>query len=148
MCKSHLMLHMPVASFPTLVLLLKARPLTPFYTLFTICTIYTYICNVFDFFMKLRNEQTSFTETVMTLCSTGRGDIKRWLSPCCLYVLGSRSCLLSLMPCSAATATMWSRAFMWLSIFTTSFNSSLVVRRSTSDIPRLLRCSVLARWAR
>lgn len=40
-----------------------------------------------------------------------------------LYI--SRSCLMSLMPCSAATLRMWSSAFMWTSIFTASLIRSL-----------------------
>lgn len=55
---------------------------------------------------------------------------KRWMKGCCshvlLYGLASRSSLISLMPCSAATVMMWSRAFMWPNIFTTSLTRSLL----------------------
>lgn len=43
-----------------------------------------------------------------------------------LYGFASRSSLMSLMPCSAATAMMWSRAFMWPNIFTASLTRSLL----------------------
>lgn len=64
---------------------------------------------------------------------------------CCLaYDLTSNRGLMSLMPCSAATLMMWSRAFMRPNILTTSRTCSLEVRRSTSDALKLLRCKELA----
>lgn len=43
------------------------------------------------------------------------------------YYFTSMSCLMSLTPCSSATAMMWSRAFMRPNIFTTSLICSLLV---------------------
>lgn len=60
----------------------------------------------------------------LQMCTT----TKRWLKSCrvLLYDLASKSGLMSLMPCSAATVMMWSRAFMWPNCFTTSLIWSLL----------------------
>lgn len=55
---------------------------------------------------------------------------QRWTRSCCChvlsYVLASKSDLMSLMPSSAAMLMMWSKAFTWPSIFTTSLTWSLL----------------------
>lgn len=105
---------------------------TPFYTLFTIFTP-RFLASPFS---QGRNCWVLFHIHLSTLFPQQESDfkcaehVKRWMKNVLLYDLASRSGLMSLMPCSAATVMMWSRAFIWPNIFTTSLIWSLLADMS------------------
>lgn len=51
---------------------------------------------------------------------------KRNVATVLFYDLASKNSLMSFIPCSAATVTMWSKAFTWRNIFTISLTCSLL----------------------
>lgn len=92
-----------------------------FYPLFSVkvTTVEFYLCTLFPGIQLSEPMASNVLNTT-----------KRWKKSCCcrvlLYDLASKSGFMSLMPCSAATVMMWSRAFRWPNSFTTSLIWSLL----------------------